>query len=234
MCKPLIWYMAAGYGVPAGIEAHILHYATEMRKHGFDTKVVVFKRVCRQGRAEGSIHHEACSPRRGEEGGKKHRFLVALEERGIEVVSLEELARARIGLRMAALFVPWFVYILLAKRRWPDLNAFKNWVIGNARTVELRRRLRIEDPAVVHVFGRLQTDAWAALPVERTIFHEMMTGTVDEYWSDSELKDFKFFIERAACVFAPGKGVVNNLKREFGIKRVITPIFTMVPDEVRG
>ena len=38
--RPRVWYLAAGYAWPGGIEAHILHYAREMRNHGFDTDVV--------------------------------------------------------------------------------------------------------------------------------------------------------------------------------------------------
>ena len=46
--QPLVWYVAAAYGLPAGIEAHILHYATEMRNHGFETRVVVLRPLPKQ------------------------------------------------------------------------------------------------------------------------------------------------------------------------------------------
>lgn len=204
--------MAAGYGLPAGIEAHILHYATEMRNHGFDTKVVVF--------------FELPKP--------KHRFLVALEERSIPVVSLESLAMFRARVEMIALFLPWFTYMLLAKRRWPDFSSFKLWVLGDAEIGELRRRLARDKPDIIHIFGRLSTHAWALFPPDRTIFHEMMTGTVDQYWTEDELTDFRAFAENIARYFTPGSGVAENVRREFGIKRHIDMIFTMAPDEVGG
>ena len=60
------WYLAAGYALPAGIEAYLLHYATELRHHGFDTWIIVFEPLPKV----------------------PHRFLVALRERGIAIESL--------------------------------------------------------------------------------------------------------------------------------------------------
>jgi hypothetical protein len=88
-----------------------------------------------------------------------------------------------------------------------------------------------EKPAIIHVFGRLPMGAWGVLPPERTIFHEMMTGTVDGAWNEEELTEFRGFAAKCARVFAPGSGVAENMRREFGIKREIVPIFTMCPDE---
>ena len=36
-----VWYMAQGFPVSGGIEAHIVNYATELREHGCQVKVVV-------------------------------------------------------------------------------------------------------------------------------------------------------------------------------------------------
>ena len=207
---PVVWYMAAGYGLPAGIEAHILHYAREMKLHGFEPRVVVFESLP--------------LPR--------HRFLHALDEADIPVLSLRESARVRIRVRRLALLVPWYLYILFMKRRRPNVRSFRTWVMVRESIRELARRLRRDEPDVVHVFGRLPTDAWAQLPADRTIFHEMMTGTVGRSWTEDELADFRAFANRAARVFAPGVGVARNLIREFGITREVEPIFTMCPDEV--
>lgn len=209
MTTPLIWYMAEGYGLPAGIEAHILHYAVELRQHGFDTKVVVFRPL----------------------PARKHRFLEALDAQSIPIVSLDDGARWRIRLRCAVLFLPWFFYILLAKREWPDVSVFRRWITIRESVRLLERRVKAEAPAIVHVFGRLRSEAWAKLPPERTIFHEMMTGTVDRSWTDEELAEFRAFAETAARYFAPGSGVAANVKKEFGIQRNIDVIFTMAAGE---
>ena len=207
--RPLVWYVAAGYGLPAGIEAHILHYATELRNHGFNTCVMVFRDLPRPG----------------------HRFLAALRERGIPISALESLARWRIAAKTLILFVPWFLYILFYKRRWPNIDGFVSWVSMGECVRELGRQLTKEQPDIIHVFGRLWTESWAVLPADRTIFHEMMTGTVDNSWTGSELEDFHFFAENIARVFAPGKGVADNLKSQFGITRPIDVVFTMTPEE---
>jgi glycosyltransferase involved in cell wall biosynthesis len=204
--------MAAGYGLPAGIEAHILHYATELRNHGFDTGVVVFKPL----------------------PAAKHRFLEALESRGIPIASLQADGAARARNRIRALKPIWIAYTALVKRRKPNLTSFTLWSEGRAGVRELERRLAEERPDVIHVFGRLRTDAWDKLPAARTIHHEMMTGTVDRHWTEAELNDFRAYAERVARYFAPGTGVAENVHREFGIRREIVPIFTMCPDEANA
>ena len=207
--RPLVWYMAAGYGLPAGIEAHILHYATAMRNHGFDTRVVVFKEL----------------------PPDRHRFLQALDERGIAIVSLQAEGARRERCRIRALRPVWAVYTAVVKRRRPDMTSFSLWARGQAGIRELVRRLAEDQPDLIHVFGRLRTDAWDKLPPERTIHHEMMTGTVDRHWTEEELADYRAYAERVARHFAPGTGVAENVHREFGIRREIVPIFTMCPDE---
>ncbi|MBM4148836.1 MAG: hypothetical protein FJ224_07310, partial [Lentisphaerae bacterium] len=66
MTPPLVMYLAAGYLLPAGIEAYLLHYATELRRRGFDTRIVVFQPLSKI----------------------EHRFLRAVRERGIRIESL--------------------------------------------------------------------------------------------------------------------------------------------------
>lgn len=207
--SPRVWYMGTGYTLPAGIEAHILHYATEMRNHGYATKVVVFKPL----------------------PADRHRFLAALEDRGIPILSLSDAALPAASWKARVLFAPWFLYILLRKRRRPDVASFRIWALRRESMLELRRRLRRDCPDIVHVFGRLPSDAWRELPAKRTIYHEMMTGTVDRHWNGEELNEFRSFAARAARFFAPGGGVEANVMREFGVSRRIDPIFTMCPDE---
>jgi glycosyltransferase involved in cell wall biosynthesis len=210
--KPLVWHVAAAYQVPGGIEAHVLHYATEMRNHGFTTRVVVFKPL----------------------PAASHRFLDALREREIRIDSLDDLAHRGAFRREAALLAPWWFYTRLIKRMRPDLKSFRMWVHNRSSLREFDRMLRAEQPSVIHVFGRQRTESWRHFPLERTIFHEMMTGTVDAHWAGYELDDFRAFAERAARYFAPGEGVAANVRREFGIRRQIVPIYTLCPDEVRS
>jgi len=210
--KPLVWYVAAGYGLPAGIEAHILYYATEMQRRDFDVKVRVFRPLPRE----------------------RHRFLMALDERGIPIASFESLARVRSVIKAIVLFVPWFLYILIAKHRWPDVSTFWSWVSVNESVRELEMMLAKEQPAVIHIFGRLWTTAWARFPPDRTIFHEMMTGSVDDSWTSGESADFRNLAQSAASVFAPGKAIAANLAKDFRITRRIDVIFTMCPDEAGG
>jgi glycosyltransferase involved in cell wall biosynthesis len=207
--NPLVWYVAAGYGLPAGIEAHILHYATEMQRRGFGVKVRVFRPLPR----------------------KRHRFLAALDERGIPIVSFETLARGRSVMKAVVLFLPWLLYMMVVKRRRPDVSTFWLWLNVNEGVKELEKMLAKEQPAIVHIFGRLCTTAWARFPPARTIFHEMMTGSVDASWTPDEIADFRNLAQSAGRVFAPGKAIAANLAKDFGVTRRIDVIFTMSPDE---
>jgi glycosyltransferase involved in cell wall biosynthesis len=85
-------------------------------------------------------------------------------------------------------------------------------------------------PDVIHVKGRLIAEVWPVLPPERTVFHIATAGARDASWTDAEVAAFRKFIERAARVFAPGAQVAKRFKREFGIERDVTPVFTMAPD----
>lgn len=207
--RPTVWYISAGYAIPAGIEAHVLHYATEMRNHGFDTRVLVFKPL-------------PATP---------HRFLAAMRQRGIPVESLDDRSEPAFRRGVALWRLPWRIYTRWVKRQKLANRQFELWMRNRCSLAELKRALAQGRPDIVHIFGRLRTDAWAAFSPERTIYHEMMTGTVDQHWLEYELNDFRSFAERAARFFAPGEGVAANVRREYRIARHIDPIYTLCPDE---
>ncbi|OGV71048.1 MAG: hypothetical protein A2283_01905 [Lentisphaerae bacterium RIFOXYA12_FULL_48_11] len=209
--RPLVWYVAAGYKLPAGIEAYLCHYATEMRKHGFETRIIVFYPLPRE----------------------KHRFLKLVEERGIKITSLYDETVFKAGLIALLFFIPWFLYILIRKRRFPDVQAFKEWIHNRCAIKWFRDEIAEGRPDVVHVKGRLPTNAWAIFPSDLTIYHHALMGTVDSSWTEKEVEDFRAFASRIAFIFVPGRHVAETLAREFRIKRRVESIFTMAPDEAR-
>jgi len=180
-----------------------------MRHHGFDTKIVVFYPLPRE----------------------KHRYLVEIEKQGIPISSLYDETALRSKLMALFLVVPWFLYILLAKRQVPDVKAFGNWIRNRCAVNHLSGKLKEESPDIIHVKGRLPTNAWAVFPPDRTIYHHALMGTVDPSWNEKEVEDFRVFAHRIACIFAPGSGVAETLAKEFRIERPIDPIFAMAPDE---
>jgi glycosyltransferase involved in cell wall biosynthesis len=210
--RPVVWYLAAGYPRAGGIEAYVYTYATELRREGFDTRVLVFGPLPRE----------------------PHRFLRGLREEGIPIDSLYDRVRGRARLAASALGVPWWLYTRLVRRRAIPIAHFGEWIRRRCATAELRRLLRRERPDVIHVKGRLHAEAWAALPPRRTVFHVATSGRRDPSWTDPEVAAFRSFVESAARVFAPGSGVADTFRREFGVARPVETIFTMVRDEVRG
>jgi hypothetical protein len=205
-----VWYLTAGMTAPAGIEAHVAHYAAEMQKRGMRTEVM------------------SCGPL----PRNRHRFLAELDEAGIQVSSLYVLPKAVI--RISALMIfPFWGSALLLKGVRPRMWFIMAWISGAIGRLSLNRRLAREQPDIIHVFGRLPGVMWHLLPAEKAIYHEMMTGTNDGTWSDAELAAFKEFVGKCARVFAPGEGVAANLRRDFGITREIVPVFTICPDERR-
>ena len=95
--RPVVWYLAAGYRRAGGVEVYLLHYASEMRRQGFDTRIVVFEPL----------------------PWKKHRCLVALEQHGIRIESLFSRCMAASILRAGATWLPCCVRNLLLGRKWP-------------------------------------------------------------------------------------------------------------------
>jgi glycosyltransferase involved in cell wall biosynthesis len=207
--KPRVWYVAAGYGLPAGVEAYLLHYATELRRHGFDTRIIVFERLPRV----------------------KHRYLAALAERGIPIESLYARSAGSAWLRIAVLGLPWLLYTVALKRQRPHPRGFVLWMRKYAAVRRLRRMIAAGQPEILHVKARLIAEAWPVFPPERTVYQHALSGALDATWTPWEVDAFRGFLNRVARVFAPGLGVAETLAREVGVTRPIDALFTMAPDE---
>ena len=205
--SPLVWYMAEGYSIRGGHEAHILHYATELRNHGFNTKVVVPRALPTE----------------------RHRFMQLLDERRIDLESLEDAVKYRPAAMFLTLLWPWRIRQKL-KGAPADGARFRDFVSAAFVRRALAAKLAADHPDIIHILGRLRDDFWDILPAERCIFHHATEGLRDESWSDDETAHFCDFAEQCARNFAPGSGVAQNVHREFGIRREIVPIFTICPD----
>ncbi len=210
--KPVVWYVAAHYDNPGGIEVYLLHYATEMRRLGFDTRIVV------------------CEPL----PETPHRCLLALAERGIPIESLAAGCAGRLRRDLARWVAPLWLRALCAGRRPPSLAACRRWVFKRNVCRVLADRLRRERPDLIHVKGRLMSEAWAVLPLERTVFHVATRGQRDASWSDAEVAAFQPFARGVARVFAPGTEVAANFRQAFAVDRPVEVVFTMAPDEAEG
>jgi glycosyltransferase involved in cell wall biosynthesis len=206
-----VWYLAAGYRLPAGIEAYLLHYAAELRNHGFDTRIVVFQPLPRE----------------------KHRYLRALEERGIPIESLDAACRWTALALWAVQVLPWCLYTLLARRRRPRPAHLLQWTAKRCAVRLLARRLSRERPDLVHVKGRILAEAWSVLPPERTVYQHALSGTVDPSWEPEELAAFRDFANRCARIFVQGRGIAATMARAYGITRPMDVVFTMAPDEAK-
>jgi glycosyltransferase involved in cell wall biosynthesis len=229
--SPSVWYIAAGYNLPAGIEAYLLHYATELRAQGFDTRILVFEELPKT----------------------KHRYLQALEERRIPIESLYAKVRWRSMVLAAMAFVPWTV------RRWwrQGAGSRERKTVGGGRTTchgclarlhrnyndlryTIQKRLAVrrlaamierERPDIIHVKGRVITEAWPVFPPERTIYQHTLMGTVDPSWEPVEVEAFSRFANRVARIFVQGQTIATTFAESFGITRPIDVIFSMAPDE---
>jgi glycosyltransferase involved in cell wall biosynthesis len=206
--KPAVWYIAAGYLRSAGVEVYLLHYATELRRQGFDTRVVVFERL-------------PTSP---------HRCMRELAERGIPLESLYDAVAPVVRGRMATKWLPWAAYMLV-RGRVPRAADLRQWLMKRAAVQLLADRINEEKPDIVHVKGRLIAEAWPAIPAESAVFHVATRGQRDLSWTDAEVAAFRPFVSSAARVFAPGTEVAQNFKREFEIERDVEVIYTMAPEE---
>lgn len=206
--RPLVWYMTQAYRIRGGHEAHLLHFATEMRTQGFDTCIVVLDELPRQ----------------------EHRFMQQLRARGISLSAL----RRRDGLGVRALFLlllaPWALVMVLRGRRAHGA-ALLDYVANRLAARTLRIRLQREQPDLIHILGRLAAYAWPVLPAARCLLHHGTEGRRDESWDEVEFEAFRQFAQRAARNFAPGSGVAENLAREFHITQPIETLYTICPDE---
>jgi glycosyltransferase involved in cell wall biosynthesis len=119
--------------------------------------------------------------------------------------------------------------ILLGRGKMSEADVAR-WRSKRRQIRILKRMLRTERPDIIHVKGRIIAEAWGVLPPERTIFHIATSGACDPSWDVAEVAAFRSFIERCAVVFAPGSGVAERFKREFGIQREVVPVCTMAPE----
>ena len=209
--RPTVWYVAAGYLLPAGVEAYLLHYATELRRQGFDPRILVFQPLPRD----------------------KHRYLRALGERGIPIDSLFAMAAPRARLRAALLWLPWRARAALRRETGRGRSLYA-WALKREAVALLGRMIRRERPDVVHVKGRVITEAWPVFPPERTVYQHALMGTVDPSWEAHEVDAFRAFANRIARIFVQGPGIAAVMAPAFGITRPIDTVFTMAPDECGG
>lgn len=226
--NPAVWYIAAGYKLPAGIEAYLLHYATEIRNHGFAPRIIVFEPLPRT----------------------PHRFLVALRERRIPIESLYERVKWRARVACTVTYAPWWIRQWRREQTtdlrpqtadrdqprftvhaWASLLAY--WTKRLA-VRELRCMITEEQPDIVHVKGRIICEALAVLPSDRTVYQHALMGTKDPSWTDGEATAFSLFLNRIARVLVQGKGIAKTFAEAFNIRRPIDVVFTMAPDEVGG
>jgi glycosyltransferase involved in cell wall biosynthesis len=244
---PKVWYIAAGYNLPAGIEAYLLHYATEMRRRGFDCRIVVFERLPKV----------------------EHRYLRALRERGIPIESLYAKVRWRVSVVAGLTFLPWKAWRWM-KRRGLDSEQLtvnsEQWTVSSEKKdvndgggtichgclaglrrdygdlrYAIQKRLAVRclasmieesKPDVIHVKGRIITEAMAVLPSDRTIYQHALMGTRDPSWTDSEAEAFSVFLNRIALILVQARSIAETFAQSFNVSRRIDVVFTMAPDEL--
>ena len=209
---PVVWYIAAGYLLPAGIEAYLLHYATEVRKQGFNTRILVFQPLPKV----------------------EHRFLSSLRERNIPIESLYKNCAWDVWMAMSVTWLPWSLVQWLRGRQWPDWRALHTFYRKHFAVRMLERRIRRETPDIIHVKGRTIAEVWPILPSDRTIYQHALMGTVDPSWTRPEVDAFRLFLNRIAKIFVQGRSIAETMKREFALNRDIDVVPTMCPDENGG
>ena len=202
-----IWFLTQGYGVCGGHEAHVLHFATELREHGYDTSVLVVDRLPEE----------------------QHRFMSALRERKIPLVSIGDYLNGQIDFLTLVLYVPWAIRMKLRGEptSWALLHRYLHERLGPRW---LSAQIKSDDPAIIHAHGRLPETYWPCLPLSLSVLHHGTEGRRDDTWDDSEAEAFSAFAERCARNFAPGQGVAENLREAFGITKKIHTIYTICPD----
>ncbi|MDA0990521.1 MAG: glycosyltransferase family 4 protein [Verrucomicrobia bacterium] len=207
MSRPLIWYVTHGYGVQGGHEAHLLQFATVMKPYGYDTRVLVFQRL----------------PQR------EHGFMRQLRERDIPLTSIDDSTRFLVIALTALAILPWMVWMLI-RFKLPRVGRLVNYIRERLAAVQLRRRLRTERPARVHILGRLPDTYWPCFAPYKCILHHGTLGTIDSSWDAAETEAFQAFAHSAIRNFAPGRGVAENVKRDFGITSAMDIVYTICPD----
>ncbi len=206
--RPLICYLTQAYRVRGGHEAHLLHYATELRAFGFDTRILVLDALPRE----------------------EHLFMRLLRERDIPLEAVrppDDDPRLRLEWRVMS---PVWSLAMRLRGRGVNREALMNRLADAHAARRLRRRLAQMRPDVIHILGRLASYAWPAIPPQRAVLHHGTEGHRDESWDTAELQSFQTFAGAAARNFAPGAGVAANLRQHFGIVRPIETIYTLCPD----
>ncbi len=209
--KLKILYLASGYLLPAGIEAYLLHYATEVRQFGCEAKIIVFKPLPKV----------------------PHRYLQALYDRDIPIESLDSQVMLWAKLLTALSWLPWFLSMKLRGKSIAG-GALYYWWLARLSVVRLKRVIQKDNPDVVHIQGRLPHLAWNAIPTHNCIYHHQMQGTVDSAWLPYEVDAFRTFVEQIPYIFVPGANVGRTFRRCFQIQHETTEVFTIAPDEAGG
>ena len=204
-----IWYVTQGYSVRGGHEAHVLHFASELRSHGFDTRILVVDPLPR----------------------KAHLFMDILAQREISLISVSDCLRVKLNLASACLYVPWAASRIL-RRQCISPGILRRFLLERWGPRWLTAEINAMRPDVVHVHGRLPETFWSALPANRTALHHGTEGRLDETWDHEEVDAFRGFANNCARNFAPGQGVISNLQKEFGINRAIETVYTICPDSL--
>jgi len=203
--------MTQAYRVRGGHEAHLLHFATELRRHGFRTRIMVLDALPRE----------------------PHLFMRQLTEQGIALDGVRDERGWLVRVLSVLAFLPWSIAVR-RRGKQPQYHLLLSYIADRLSAIVLKRAVRREQPDIIHVLGRLADYAYPVLPTGRSVFHHGTEGLMDKSWDEEELGLFKTFIENAARNFAPGRGVADNVTREFGIKRGIDTIYTICPDRRSG
>ena len=135
---------------------------------------------------------------------------------------------------MTITWLPWALVRWFRCKQWPEWRALHTFYRKRFAVILLKRMLKHEDPSIVHVKGRVITEAFSVFPSDRTIYQHTLMGTVDPSWEPCEVEEFRKFLHRIARVFVQGQVIAETMKREFRLDREIDVIPTMVPDESPG
>lgn len=185
----------------------MLHFATELRSHGFDTAIFVVDALPE----------------------KPHLFMSLLRERQIPLTSIGDHLHGRMLLIALTMFLPWAVKMKLRGER-PQWSVLYRYVLERVGPRWLATQIRQDSPSVIHVHGRLPETFWPYLPLSRSVLHHGTEGRRDDTWDESEASAFSAFADGCAQNFVPGQGVAENLKREFGISAEMDTVYTICPD----
>lgn len=209
--RPRVWLLAAGYLLPAGIEAYLLHYATELRRQGFAPELVVFQPLPRT----------------------EHRYLRAVRERRIRIRSLFDAVLWPAVAAAALLWLPWKLAASggLENRKAHGRGDLHRAILKKLAVRQLQAWLARERPDIIHVKGRIIAEALPVLPASRTLYQHALMGTRDPSWEDAEARLFSEFLNRVGRVLVQGRRIAETFASAFGVRRPIDVIYSTAPDE---